>query len=72
MLQRGLMESRINAAHDAPSTDADTHPSVHHKRNAAEHLLFLNISGAEGRTHAIYQSVIGGSFSHDSYLPAGA
>ncbi|HEY7211911.1 MAG TPA: hypothetical protein VH477_16685 [Bryobacteraceae bacterium] len=52
--QSGIVNRRIDAAHNSVSTDADTHPISDHERDAAEHPLLLDIDAAvKSSSHTI-------------------
>src|SRR6266480_5822854 len=44
-LQRGVVQGRIDAAHDPALADADAHLAADHERHAAEHPLLLEAGG---------------------------
>ena len=56
--QRGIVEARVDAAHEPVSTHADTHLPSNHEDDTAEHPLLFDVDGAsEGRPHAAHQSI---------------
>src|SRR5215469_5285626 len=58
-LKRGVMDCRIDAAHDSVPTHADTHPSSHHESDTAKHPLFFDTGSArEGCPYPLRQYIV--------------